>query len=104
MPVPHENFKLSSMTDTAAEPLIPSNAHHDFPPDPRNPYTSDNDDDTETYDDDDDNDDEVDESALVSPGLFIWILTICAGVSGLLFGYEYVFFSSSSHESLSLHL
>jgi len=30
----------------------------------------------------------VDESALVSPGLFIWALTICAGVSGLLFGYE----------------
>ncbi|KAJ6202134.1 hypothetical protein J3E72DRAFT_234489 [Bipolaris maydis] len=78
------------MTDTAAEPLIPSNAHHDFPPDPRNPYTSDNDDDTETYDDDDDNDDEVDESALVSPGLFIWILTICAGVSGLLFGYDLI--------------
>lgn len=22
------------------------------------------------------------------PGLFIWVLTFCAGVSGLLFGYE----------------
>lgn len=30
----------------------------------------------------------VDESALVSPGLFIWTLTLCAGISGLLFGYE----------------
>lgn len=30
----------------------------------------------------------VDESALVSPGLFIWGLTLCAGISGLLFGYE----------------
>lgn len=77
------------MTDTAAEPLIPS-SRHDFPPDTRNPYTTDNDDDTEIHDD---HDDEVDESALVSPGLFIWILTICAGVSGLLFGYEYAFFS-----------
>ncbi|EUC32191.1 hypothetical protein COCCADRAFT_99357 [Bipolaris zeicola 26-R-13] len=72
------------MTDTAAEPLIPS-SRHDFPPDTRNPYTTDNDDDTEIHDD---HDDEVDESALVSPGLFIWILTICAGVSGLLFGYD----------------
>jgi hypothetical protein len=25
-----------------------------------------------------------------SPGLFIWVLTFSAGVSGLLFGYEYV--------------
>ncbi|XP_014557006.1 hypothetical protein COCVIDRAFT_37531 [Bipolaris victoriae FI3] len=72
------------MTDTAAEPLIPS-SRHDFPPDTRNPYTTDNDDDTEIHDD---HDDEVDESALVSPSLFIWILTICAGVSGLLFGYD----------------
>jgi SP family myo-inositol transporter-like MFS transporter 13 len=30
----------------------------------------------------------VDERALVSPGIFIWVLTFCAGVSGLLFGYE----------------
>lgn len=22
------------------------------------------------------------------PGIFIWVLTLCAGVSGLLFGYE----------------
>lgn len=22
------------------------------------------------------------------PGIFIWVLTFCAGVSGLLFGYE----------------
>lgn len=32
----------------------------------------------------------VDESALTKPGRFIWVLTFCAGVSGLLFGYEYV--------------
>jgi hypothetical protein len=31
---------------------------------------------------------DVDELALQSPGLFIWILTLSAGVSGLLFGYE----------------
>jgi SP family myo-inositol transporter-like MFS transporter 13 len=30
----------------------------------------------------------VDESRLHSPTLFISCLTICAGVSGLLFGYE----------------
>jgi SP family myo-inositol transporter-like MFS transporter 13 len=30
----------------------------------------------------------ADESALVSPSAFIWSLTICAGVSGLLFGYD----------------
>jgi SP family myo-inositol transporter-like MFS transporter 13 len=63
------------MTDTAAaEPLIshharasPDNAHHS-----------------------DNEEVEVDERSLVSPGRFIWGLTICAGVSGLLFGYEYV--------------
>lgn len=31
---------------------------------------------------------EIDENALISPGAFIWGLTVCAGVSGLLFGYE----------------
>ncbi|KAF1970466.1 general substrate transporter [Bimuria novae-zelandiae CBS 107.79] len=33
-------------------------------------------------------DEEVDESKLVKPGRFIWGLTVCAGVSGLLFGYD----------------
>ncbi|KAF1358667.1 general substrate transporter [Lizonia empirigonia] len=28
------------------------------------------------------------ESALLKPGMFIWGLTLCAGVSGLLFGYD----------------
>lgn len=28
------------------------------------------------------------ESALLKPGMFIWGLTLCAGISGLLFGYE----------------
>ena len=32
---------------------------------------------------------EVDESAMLRPGLFIWLLTFSAGISGLLFGYEY---------------
>lgn len=33
---------------------------------------------------------EEDEEDLVAFGWFIWILTFSAGVSGLLFGYEYV--------------
>ncbi|KAF2801169.1 putative MFS myo-inositol transporter [Melanomma pulvis-pyrius CBS 109.77] len=58
------------MTDAAAEPLISndrgsSEEHDDHAIEP-----------------------EVDESALVSPGVFIWTLTFCAGVSGLLFGYD----------------
>jgi SP family myo-inositol transporter-like MFS transporter 13 len=60
------------MTDAAAQPLIP---HTRASP----------------HDDDDDNDveeSEIDESALVSPGWFIWCLTVCAGISGLLFGYD----------------
>lgn len=58
------------MADTAAEPLIAGR-----PAVPRN----------------DCGDGYVeDESALVRPGRFIWVLTFCAGVSGLLFGYEYV--------------
>ncbi|RAR14838.1 general substrate transporter [Stemphylium lycopersici] len=66
------------MNDSAAEPLIPST--RDFPNDARDRYNSD--------DDAEIREDEVDESALLSPGLFIWALTICAGVSGLLFGYD----------------
>ena len=85
MPVPHEDVELDSMNDAAAEPLIPA-SRRDFPTDDApDQYSSDDHDDTEIRED------EVDESALVSPGLFIWTLTICAGVSGLLFGYEYVF-------------
>jgi SP family myo-inositol transporter-like MFS transporter 13 len=57
------------MTDAAAEPLIADS--RDYP-----------------NDEDDVEDVEVDESALVAPGSFIWGLTICAGVSGLLFGYD----------------
>jgi SP family myo-inositol transporter-like MFS transporter 13 len=58
------------MTDAAAEPLIRNDPNEE--------------------DGDADEDVEVDESALVAPGLFIWGLTMCAGISGLLFGYEYV--------------
>lgn len=63
------------MTDAAAEPLIASTREY--------PHEA-------QYTDNDAEDVEVDESALVSPGPFIWGLTICSGVSGLLFGYEYV--------------
>ncbi|KAH3917219.1 hypothetical protein HBI56_120760 [Parastagonospora nodorum] len=56
------------MTDAAAEPLIRNDPNEE--------------------DGDADEDVEVDESALAAPGLFIWGLTMCAGVSGLLFGYD----------------
>jgi SP family myo-inositol transporter-like MFS transporter 13 len=36
---------------------------------------------------------EIQESELGSPGTFIWVLTVVAGISGLLFGYEYVYTS-----------
>ena len=71
MPTADEDLELHSMSDAAAEPLI-SNDRYD-------------EDDNESI-----REDAVDESALLSPGLFIWCLTICTGVSGLLFGYEYV--------------
>jgi len=34
------------------------------------------------------NDYESSDRAFEVPGVFIWVLTFCAGVSGLLFGYE----------------
>jgi SP family myo-inositol transporter-like MFS transporter 13 len=77
------NVELSTMTDAAAaEPLI-SGSRED-------PQDAQYDESDAPYDGSDAGDADVDESALVSPGLFIWGLTICAGVSGLLFGYEYV--------------
>lgn len=76
------------MADAAAEPLIQNDS--DFPNDPREQY------------DDEDADVEIDESTLVSPGLFIWGLTICAGISGLLFGYEYVALGALSRALLAL--
>jgi len=72
------NLELHSMPDAATEPLIaderevPSNAYGSEP-------------ESEELGEDEE---EVDESKLVAPGAFIWGLTICAGVSGLLFGYE----------------
>jgi hypothetical protein len=33
----------------------------------------------------------IQEETLRSPGLFVWTLTVAAALSGLLFGYEYVF-------------
>ncbi|OCL12934.1 general substrate transporter [Glonium stellatum] len=59
------------MTDAAAasEPLIHSHGHH-------SDYAESN------------GEADVDEGTLVRPGVFIWVLTFCAGVSGLLFGYD----------------
>jgi SP family myo-inositol transporter-like MFS transporter 13 len=65
-------------TDTAAQPLI---SNEDERSERSHSY---------------DEDAGVDESQLVSPGLFVSILTICAGISGLLFGYEYVHTSNSA--------
>ena len=56
--------------------------------------------------------DEVDESKMIRPGVFIWGLTGCAGVSGLLFGYECVyhlfhialFFHSRNTETIYMHV
>lgn len=61
------------MVDTAIEPLI-ADSRPDVPRE-------------------DEDGGEVDESGLVKPGRFMWFLTFCAGVSGLLFGYEYVLLS-----------
>jgi SP family myo-inositol transporter-like MFS transporter 13 len=74
-----DDIELYSMTDAAAEPLI--SPTHGSPDDARDRYEN---------AEEGIEDDEVDESKLASPGLFIWGLTICAGVSGLLFGFEYV--------------
>ncbi|KAH8695700.1 general substrate transporter [Phaeosphaeriaceae sp. PMI808] len=57
------------MNDAAAEPLISQNCEYS----------------NGTRHDEDE---AVDESAVLSPGLFIWGLTVCAGISGLLFGYD----------------
>ncbi|KAF3036888.1 hypothetical protein E8E12_000752 [Didymella heteroderae] len=66
------------MTDTAAEPLIAS--HDDVGADFER--------DEDARHSEEAEDGEVDESQLVRPGAFIWALTLCAGISGLLFGYE----------------
>jgi SP family myo-inositol transporter-like MFS transporter 13 len=68
------------MPDTATEPLIADEREL-----PRNGYE-----DSISCEEDGENAEAVDESRLVAPGAFIWGLTICVGVSGLLFGYEYV--------------
>ncbi|KAF1839214.1 general substrate transporter [Decorospora gaudefroyi] len=76
MPAPHEDVELDSMNDAAAEPLISN--RRGFPNDARDHYDG----------DEEERRGQVDESAVLSPGLFIWSLTICAGISGLLFGYD----------------
>lgn len=70
---------MTDAADAAAEPLIRADRDRDVPNTAHR-----------GYDEEEEVDVAIDESALVSPGLFIWGLTICAGVSGLLFGYEYV--------------
>ncbi|ORY11086.1 and other transporter-domain-containing protein [Clohesyomyces aquaticus] len=63
------------MNTTAADPLISNDRRESF--------------EDRDYDSEDGSrDDDVDESKLASPGAFIWTLTFCAGVSGLLFGYD----------------
>lgn len=62
------------MAENATEPLIRS--ERDVPSHERE------------YHENEQPSDEVDESSLVSPGCFVWALTICAGVSGLLFGFD----------------
>ena len=68
------------MSHTAAEPLINSHDTND---------DADLDRDDARHSEEAENLD-VDESQLVRPGAFMWALTLCAGISGLLFGYEYV--------------
>lgn len=73
-------------SDTAAQPLIHSEAaDHDHDHDTR--YSAE---DGHARGVDGAVDGEMDEAGLTSPTLFIWTLTLCAGISGLLFGYEYV--------------
>lgn len=64
---------MSEEADGAHEPLIR----------PISPRPEDDDDlDTQQRDR------QEEERGFEVPGVFIWILTFCAGVSGLLFGYE----------------
>lgn len=86
-----EDVELHDMADTAAEPLI-AHGHG------RNGYAYDNDGEEEArrrgYGEQNGDMDEygeegeLDEGLLGTPGRFIWVLTCCAGLSGLLFGYE----------------
>ncbi|PVI07842.1 general substrate transporter [Periconia macrospinosa] len=76
------------MGDNAAEPLI---AHGGT----RNGYAYNNEEEEDrerrgSYDDGEDHgvEGDVDEGLLGTPGKFIWVLTCCAGLSGLLFGYD----------------
>jgi hypothetical protein len=78
-----DDVALHSMADTATEPLIAATDARELPNDEHAYHDETSEDEQET---------EVDESSLTGPGRFIWILTFCAGVSGLLFGYEYVHF------------
>ncbi|KAF2677265.1 general substrate transporter [Lentithecium fluviatile CBS 122367] len=67
------------MPDTVTEPLIADEREVQ-----RDGYGSD----AEREGSIDINEEDVDESKQVAPGPFIWGLTFCAGVSGLLFGYD----------------
>lgn len=72
--------------DSAAEPLITNDRNA-----------------AERSEEDIEDEIEVDESELGSPGAFVWLLTICAGISGLLFGYEYVDMPVSSRTHFLLN-
>ena len=70
----------------AAEPLIAPTDERDYDYD----YNGrSEDEEREREGENEETDVDAEERALVSPGRFIWILTFCAGVSGLLVGYEY---------------
>lgn len=71
---------------TLGQPLI--NAPHDRPSE---------DDEGAAAWSDSEQDLDVLEASIEKPGLFVWALTIAAGVSGLLFGYEYVPPAASSN-------
>jgi SP family myo-inositol transporter-like MFS transporter 13 len=62
---------MSEEADGAHEPLIR----------PTSPRAEEDERDTER-------DRQEEERSFEVPGAFIWVLTFCAGVSGLLFGYE----------------
>ena len=65
---------MSAEADGAHEPLIR----------PTSPRLEEEDDDEQGTE----RDREEEERSFEVPGTFIWVLTFCAGVSGLLFGYE----------------
>lgn len=54
----------------------------------RTVYAGQDEDDGQDEDEEEEEGVEINENRLISPSVFVWCLTLCAGVSGLLFGYE----------------